>query len=58
MARITPFDPEASYLLHKLNDTQGSVGGAGSRMPQTEAGLPQSDRDAVRAWIEAGALKD
>ena len=58
MPRVTPFDPENSYLWHKLNNTQDSVGGDGSRMPQSQNGLPESDRDAVLTWIEAGAPKD
>lgn len=58
MPRITPFEPENSYLWHKLNNTQESVGGDGTRMPQTQNGLPQTDRDAIEQWILAGAPKD
>ncbi len=58
MPRVTPFEPENSYVWHKLNNTQDSVGGDGGRMPLTEYGLPDTDLDAIEEWILAGAPKD
>ena len=46
---------EDSYLWHKVNGSQGSVGGSGSRMPKDARPLPQEDIDAIADWIDAGA---
>ena len=53
---VVPGDPDASYLLDKLNDTQldADVGGAGTVMPPG-AMLGMGDLDAVSAWIADGA---
>ncbi|MEE2829357.1 MAG: hypothetical protein VX498_09225 [Myxococcota bacterium] len=56
LARIEPGSAEASYLQHKLDGTQGTVGGSGQQMPRNSPALPESLRDMVRAWIDAGAL--
>lgn len=50
---ITPNSPDDSYLWHKINNTQGDVGGFGSRMPIL--GLPDEDIAFIEAWINAGA---
>ena len=54
MDRVTPAQPEESYLWHKLQGTHLDVGGMGDSMPQV--GQLQPDALAViEAWIAAGA---
>ncbi|MHC4235925.1 MAG: hypothetical protein ACYSUQ_12480 [Planctomycetota bacterium] len=55
MDRITPGEPDNSYLIHKIQGTQGSVGGVGGRMPLVGCCLSQAQIDTIRAWVEAGA---
>lgn len=50
--RIAPNDPDASYLVRKI---QGAAGITGSRMPLGGPFLDQATIDAVRAWVSAGA---
>jgi len=52
--RVTPGDPDNSYLVRKLEGTQ-SVGG---RMPQGGPFLNQAQLDMVRQWISDGALNN
>ncbi len=52
---VEPLDPDRSYLWHKLNDTQRSVGGAGTSMPRGGPLLPQATRDRIKTWILEGA---
>jgi hypothetical protein len=54
LLRIAPARPSRSYLWHKLNGTQVSVGGSGTSMPQGET-LPPGALDLIRAWILEGA---
>ena len=49
---VAPTDPNASYLIRKLENTAGIFG---SQMPLGAAALPQSDIDQIRDWITAGA---
>ncbi len=53
--RIEPNQPDQSYLVHKIQGTQASVGGSGGRMPLGGIPLSQADIDTIRAWITAGA---
>ena len=53
--RIEPGQPDQSYLVHKIQGTQASVGGSGQRMPLGGSPLSQDDIDAIRAWVNAGA---
>ncbi len=57
MSRVTPNQPDNSYLVHKVQGTHldVGVGGSGSRMPLNRSPLSQSDIDLIRAWIQAGA---
>lgn len=57
LLRVVPGRPSQSYVWHKLVDTHLSVGGSGSRMPNS-LGLTQEELDVVRAWILEGALDD
>ena len=52
VTRVVPGDPEASYLVHKL-DGRASI--AGSRMPQGGSFLTTTEMELVRGWIRAGA---
>ncbi len=59
LLRIMAGNPDSSYLVHKIQGTQGTVGGAGSsRMPRGRSPLSQADIDRIRAWITAGALNN
>jgi hypothetical protein len=55
MARIEPFDTANSYLWHKLNGTQGTVGGAGNRMPRGGPFWSAADLLILETWINEGA---
>ena len=55
MSRVQPFDPANSYLVHKLQGTQGTVGGRGAQMPRGRDPLSQADIDAVINWVKTGA---
>lgn len=53
MPRVTPGDPDASYLWCKI---AGSCAARiGARMPLDAPPLSDDDLAAIRAWIEAGA---
>ncbi len=56
MNRVTPNQPDNSYLVHKVQGTHLAAGGSGSQMPEGQPPLSQSDIDLIRAWIQAGAL--
>lgn len=49
---IEPGDPDQSYLYLKITGDSRIVG---SRMPQGQPPLSNSDIAAIRAWIENGA---
>jgi methionine-rich copper-binding protein CopC len=51
--RVKPGDADASYIIHKLEGADDIVG---DQMPQGMAPLPASTIQAIRAWIDAGAL--
>lgn len=53
--RVTPNDPDNSYLIQKLEGTPG-IGGV--RMPQGGPFLDQATIDQVRQWISDGALNN
>lgn len=53
--RITPGDPNGSYLYMKITEASGILG---SRMPQGAAPLPPDAILAIRTWIEDGAPND
>jgi CHRD domain/Bacterial Ig domain len=50
--RVAPNDPDASYLVRKL---EGAAGISGARMPLGGPFLDQATIDQVRSWIAAGA---
>lgn len=53
--RVEPRDPDGSYLVHKLQGTQGSAGGCLSQMPLGLPPLPDVEIELIRGWIEQGA---
>ena len=53
---VVPGDPDASYLIHKLD---GAADIAGSRMPRgTGPFLTSGQMQIIRRWIELGAKND
>ncbi|NNG15282.1 MAG: hypothetical protein HKM89_02295 [Gemmatimonadales bacterium] len=55
LLRVRPLRPDSSYLVHKVQGTQLSVGGSGGRMPPIGGDLTQAEIDLIRAWITDGA---
>ena len=53
--RVVPGNPEASYLIHKL---EGRSTIAGVRMPVGGPYLTQGQIDVIKRWIELGANND
>ena len=58
LRRVRPFLPDSSYLVHKIQGTQASVGGSGERMPLIGGALTADEISVIRAWISAGALNN
>ena len=58
MQRIRAGQPDASYMIHKLQGTHATVGGTGGRMPLGSAPLAQATIDRFRAWVAAGAPRN
>jgi Bacterial Ig-like domain len=50
--RVSPGDPDDSYMLQKI---EGAAGIEGGQMPLGETPLPQATIDAMRQWITNGA---
>lgn len=55
LLRVKPSQPDSSYLVHKVQGTQGSVGGSGGQMPLGGAPLSQAQINTIRQWIADGA---
>jgi hypothetical protein len=53
--RVEPCLTGDSYLWHKLNGTQSSVGGSGGQMPNGSPALSASDLSKIETWINEGA---
>ncbi|MFM2068611.1 MAG: hypothetical protein RLZZ584_3520, partial [Pseudomonadota bacterium] len=51
LVRVVPGQPDASFLIHKLEGDQT----LGDRMPQFGPYLPQATIDVLRLWITHGA---
>ncbi len=61
MKRVRPFMPDSSYLVHKIQGTQNTVGGSGARMPLGCSGngcLSNASINIIRDWILQGALQN
>ena len=50
MPRVSPSQPDNSYLIHKIQGMQLSVGGSGDRMPLGQPALSQPTIDLIRRW--------
>lgn len=56
MTLVIPFDPDNSYIVHKL---EGRADIAGQRMPRgTGPFLTSGQMQIIRRWIELGAKND
>ena len=58
MNRVRPFRPDSSYMVHKIQGTQLTVGGSGVRMPFGCSGatcLSNVTINLIRNWILQGA---
>ncbi|HXV85091.1 MAG TPA: hypothetical protein VD793_00250, partial [Gemmatimonadales bacterium] len=55
LRRIRPLKPDSSYLIHKLQGTQLSVGGCCGQMPLGGTPLSAEQIGRLRAWILLGA---
>jgi Bacterial Ig-like domain (group 2) len=61
LQRVRPFLPDSSYLVHKIQGTQATVGGSGERMPLGCSGsgcLSNAAINIIRNWILQGALNN
>jgi hypothetical protein len=58
MQRIRAGQPDASYVIHKLQGTHRTVGGSGERMPLGSAPLSQAQIDLIRSWVANGAPRN
>ncbi len=61
LARVRSFRPDSSYLVHKIEGTQTSVGGSGARMPLGCVGsscLDNATINLIRNWILQGAANN
>lgn len=58
LKQVEPYEPEKSYLVHKLRGTAGSVGGSLGTIMPTDGALPPADLAAIEAWIANGAQND
>lgn len=54
--RVVAGNPDASYLVMKLEGTHITAGGSGAQMPFGGAPLPAEQIAKVRQWIAAGAM--
>lgn len=52
LVRVQPGNPDASYIIQKLEGSPGIVGG---QMPFNRPPLPQTTINAIRVWIAQGA---
>lgn len=61
LKRVRAFRPDSSYLVHKVQGTQATVGGSGTRMPPNctvSSCLPDATINIIRNWILQGALNN
>ena len=54
MDYVSPGDPAASYLWHKISGTHRAAGGRGGSMP-LGGNLSATQLNQIEAWINAGA---
>jgi len=54
LIRVVPYDPDASFLIQKLQGADGLLGG---RMPDGGPYLTTATINVIRQWIQDGALQ-
>jgi hypothetical protein len=54
LLRVNPGNPDASYMVQKIENAPGIIGG---QMPLMETPLSQATMDAIRQWVTNGAPK-
>ena len=55
LKRVEPGNSAASYVVHKLEGTQASVGGIGNQMPLGVQPLADVEIQIIKDWIDQGA---
>jgi mono/diheme cytochrome c family protein len=55
LLRVAPGEPDKSYLVNKLENTQDQVGGSGVQMPYGATPLSRAQIDMIIRWISDGA---
>lgn len=55
MRRVRPFQPDSSYLVHKIQGTHRNVGGSGDQMPLGRGPLRPDQIELIRSWVAQGA---
>ncbi|HSY85770.1 MAG TPA: hypothetical protein VLA85_04310 [Verrucomicrobiae bacterium] len=55
MKRVTPNNTAQSYLFHKVQGDQSTVGGTGGQMPAGRPQLTAGQRNDSQTWINGGA---
>lgn len=58
MNMVEPYDPENSYLVLKLRNVAGDVGGVATPMPIGDAALTEEEIQVIEGWILDGAQND
>ena len=58
LKRVAAGSSSTSYIINKLEGTQSSVGGSGSRMPKDASALTDAQIQSIKDWIDAGAKND
>jgi hypothetical protein len=58
MNLVEPYDPARSYLVLKLRNTAGDLGGTATPMPIGLAAIDEAEIQAIEAWIAQGAPND
>ena len=58
MQLVAPGRPDQSYLIHKLRETAGNVGGLATRMPLGKEPLTEAELADIESWIAGGAKND
>lgn len=58
MQRIRAGQPDASYVVHKIQGTHRAAGGSGELMPLGRAPLSKAQIDLIRTWVANGAPRN
>jgi len=58
LLRVKPGEPDASYLVRKIEGTHQEAGGSGVQMPMGDAALDAAARETIRRWVAEGAGPD